>query len=195
MVFALTMTGTETSERTQRSDDQLMLAYARGDKAAFDQLYGRYKQPIYNYLYRNCRRQPTVEEIFQDVWLKLISASKRYQTKDRFRQWLFTLAHNCLVDYYRRAEKERLRDEMPEDIEAMQLATERQANDTETSEAIRLAILALPDDQRQAFWLREESGFSIKEIAEIQEITTEAAKSRLRYAYQKLRQQLEELSQ
>ena len=180
------------------SDDQLLQAYARGQEKAFEILYEKYKQALYSYFYRNCD-QSLVDELFQDVWLRVIASSKRYQQQNKFRAWLFTLAHNCLVDHYRRQGARvniNVKDENAESVEIQidksVIATEIES--LELGEKLLTAIDSLPPDQKEVFYLREESGFSIKDIAKIQDISNEAAKSRLRYAYGKLRSLLEEAS-
>jgi RNA polymerase sigma-70 factor (ECF subfamily) len=179
----------------QKTDDQLMLHYVRGEKGAFDELYARYKQPLYNYLYRNCGDRTMVDELYQNVWLRVLAAAKRYKNTGRFRSWLFTLAHNCLVDYYRQAEKHTsyfvALEPAIERNSSNGILTETQISDLELQQSINQSIANIPAEQREAFCLREEAGFSIKEIALIQGVTQEAAKSRLRYAYKKLRQDLQ----
>ncbi len=196
MAIALTKTRNVLSVdgHHEVSDDQLMVSFGRGDRSAFDQLYSRYKQPLYGYLFRNCGHTVFVEELFQDVWLRVIASAPRYQRKGRFRSWVFTLAHNCMVDYYRRSSRQSVELHVEAGVVDEHFASEQTVaedfTDSEINTAIQKAIACLPLDQRQAFCLREESGFSVKEIAQIQGITAEAAKSRLRYAYQKLRTSL-----
>jgi len=170
----------------QLSDDQLMVSFGRGDRPAFDLLYARYKQPLYGYLYRNCGNEASIDELFQDIWLKVIASSSRYKRRGKFRSWIFTLAHHCIVDFYRKSARQAVKQSAVEELASNQ-STESSVRDSEVLLAVQTAIASLPLEQRQAFCLREESGFSVKEIAEIQDISVEAAKSRLRYAYSKLR--------
>ena len=170
----------------QLSDDQLMVSFGRGDRPAFDLLYARYKQPLYGYLYRNCGNEASIDELFQDIWLKVIASSSRYKRRGKFRSWIFTLAHHCIVDFYRKSARQAVKQSAVEELASNQ-STESSVRDSEVLLAVQTAIASLPLEQRQAFCLREESGFSVKEIAEIQDISVEAAKSRLRYAYVKLR--------
>jgi len=170
----------------QLSDDQLMVSFGRGDRPAFDLLYARYKQPLYGYLYRNCGNEASIDELFQDIWLKVIASSSRYKRRGKFRSWIFTLAHHCIVDFYRKSARQEVKQSAVEELASNQ-STESSVRDSEVLLAVQTAIASLPLEQRQAFCLREESGFSVKEIAEIQDISVEAAKSRLRYAYVKLR--------
>ncbi|MFT4797560.1 MAG: RNA polymerase sigma-70 factor (ECF subfamily) [Candidatus Azotimanducaceae bacterium] len=173
---------------TPITDDDLYRRYCSGNDRAFDQLYVRFKQPIYNYV-RKSVPSHRVEELFQDVWLKVIASKTRYKDNGRFRQWLFTCAHHLIVDEYRRASKV---DEVPFSDKAK--VTNNTANESKTNlqRKIDMVLDLLPNEQRQAFYLRHELECSIAEIAEIQACNPEAAKSRLRYAYSKIKIQLED---
>jgi len=178
------------------SDDELLQAYLRGKEAAFDLLYARYKQSLYNYFYRNCDKA-VVDELFQDVWLRVIASVKRYQNQNKFRSWLFTLAHNCLVDHYRRQGARvniNVKDDDPLRSPVKQASADSIVDGKRLELRLKDALARLPAEQRESFYLREESGFSIRDIAKIQDISNEAAKSRLRYTYKKLRSMLEEAS-
>ncbi|MCB1646561.1 MAG: sigma-70 family RNA polymerase sigma factor [Pseudomonadales bacterium] len=192
---AMVMTEQHKSEATpdlradERYDDGLLVAWQNGRAQAFDELYDRHSQALFSYLYRNCRHEAQANEMFQDVWVRVISSAASYQHRGRFRSWLFTLAHNRLVDYYRRAEHQ-YQTESADDLGGTDVPPEQQAEQAEERQQLQDSLDTLPPEQRQAFYLREECGFSIADIAVIQGITAEAAKSRLRYAYQKLRDQL-----
>jgi RNA polymerase sigma-70 factor (ECF subfamily) len=193
MAIALLESRNSVSTGGQLSDDQLMVSFGRGDRSAFDVLYARYKQPLYGYLYRNCGNEASIDELFQDIWLKVIASSSRYQRRGKFRSWIFTLAHHCIVDFYRKSGRQAVEHSTVEELASNQ-STESNVRDSELLLAVQVAIASLPLEQRQAFCLREESGFSVKEIAQIQDISVEAAKSRLRYAYGKLRMRLADQS-
>lgn len=195
-----TLTGSKETDKTvdqaiaEMSDDSLMLAYGRGDEAAFEAIYLRYKQPIYQYLFRNCNDLQATDEMFQTVWLRLISAAQRYQSRGRFRSYLFTLAHNALVDFYRANQKNKLQEDDPhpeiDNTPSADRGNIEQISAAQRQEIMEGTLNAMSAVQREAFYLRQESDFSIEEIAEIQNISREAAKSRLRYAYGKLRSAL-----
>src|SRR3989338_1153469 len=85
-----------------QSDEELMLGYRNGDAAAFEVLYIRHKGALYRYLLRQCRVAVVAEELLQDVWLNLVRARERYEVKAKFTTYLFRLAPNRLIDYYRR---------------------------------------------------------------------------------------------
>jgi len=191
--MAIALPGKRAGREREKSgtDDRLMAAWARGNRAAFDELYERYKQPLYAYLFRSCRDEPLASELFQDVWLRVISSAGSYRQKGRFRSWIFALAHNRLVDHYRRAEHQAICTRA-EDEAAPGGGPSEQAETNERMSRLEEVVGELPMEQRQAFYLREECGFAVKDIAEIQSVTVEAAKSRLRYAYRKLRAALGE---
>src|ERR1700693_3877138 len=83
------------------SDEDLMLAYAAGDAAAFDALYSRHKGGVYRYLLRQCRQPGIADELFQDVWMNLIRARASYAPTAKFTTWLYRLPHNPLIGHYR----------------------------------------------------------------------------------------------
>jgi len=174
------------------SDEELMLAYATGDAAAFESLYLKHKGAVYRYMLKLCRNEAVAEELYQEVWMKLIKARENYQVKAKFTTYLYKLAHNQFIDHYRKQNVRIVEDQSIEvdDVEPGQLSANNPEKQTQTSQAInKLSELldALPNEQREVFLLREEAGMSMPEIAETLSINTEAAKSRLRYAINKLR--------
>ncbi len=82
-------------------DEALMLAYARGDAAAFDVLYARHRNGVYRYLFRHCGNAGTADELFQDVWMNVIRVRAAYAPTARFAAWLYTFAHHRMVDHWR----------------------------------------------------------------------------------------------
>lgn len=173
-------------------DGELMLRYARGDLRAFEILYGRHRGGLYRYLARQTRNTETANDLFQEVWSRVIVSRERYEPRAQFRTFLYRIAHNCFVDHCRRS---RVRNESggaEEDWEGSLPGPERDRPDARAEQAqmaahFRAAVAALPPEQRDVFLLYEESGLSLEEIATISGVGTETAKSRLRYAVAKLR--------
>src|SRR5258708_40162393 len=85
------------------SDEELMLAYAGGDAGAFEALYAKHKGAVFRFVLRSVKARGEAEELFQDVWMKVIEARGRYTPRAKFTTWLYTIAHHRLVDH-RRAE-------------------------------------------------------------------------------------------
>ncbi len=183
------------------SDEDLMLAYVAGDVAAFDVLYGRHRGGVYRYLLRQCGHRGTADELFQDVWMNLIRARASYAPTAKFATWLYRLAHNRLIDHYRAsghltlvsAEDEAHQDAVAALPGAPGDEPQARAENRELGERLRAAVAALPLAQREAFLLQQESGLSLAEIAELTGVGTETVKSRLRYAFAKLRENLVDL--
>jgi len=181
----------------ETSDEQLMLDYRDGAAAAFEALYARHRAPLFRFVLRSVRERGQAEELHQDIWMRVIEARSRYQPQARFTTWLYTIAHNRLVDHWRRSG---LRIVSLDDEEAQLeepagnpgLNPERQAQARQGLERLAHAIAALPPAQREAFLLREEAGLSVEEIAAATGTNAEAAKSRLRYALAKLRQAVDD---
>ncbi len=183
----------------KKSDEELMLAYGNGDFRAFEIIYERHRSALYRYLLRQCGKTEDAQELFQDVWTNLIRARKRYEVRAKFTTYLFRLAHNRVVDFYRKSANNPTSMSQPlgpdrEDggnIDELAASDreqpQRQAELQRLGQRLSAAIDQLPAAQREAFLLREEAGFSIEQIANITGVNQETAKSRLRYAVAKLR--------
>ena len=183
-------------------DEARMLAYAAGDAAAFDALYARHRGGVYRYLLRHCGQASVADELFQDVWMRVIRARGTYVPTARFTTWLYHIAQNRLVDHWRadaRAPIDPLTVDDEEDDAALHIPG-ASSDEPETRVAARelrtrldAAIAALPVPQRDAFLLQQEGGLELAEIAALSQVGVETVKSRLRYAVAKLRQALGDL--
>jgi RNA polymerase sigma-70 factor, ECF subfamily len=178
-------------------DAKLMLRYRDGDTDAFSALYSRHKGPLYRYLLRQVRNAGAAADLFQEVWSRLIATRSRYEARAKFATYLFHIAHNCAVDFFRRDLKMR-NSARSEDADTPALEPEvpeyqrpdRIAEFAEQQSALLAALGALPQEQREAFLLHEETGLTIEEIARVTDVGLETAKSRLRYAIRKLKKSL-----
>ena len=181
-------------EEAEASDESLMIAYRDGDAGAFDRLYERHRGGVYRYLLRQCRNAALAEELFQDVWMNLIRAHAAYVVQAKFSTYLYRIAHNRLMDHFRRRDALvlSLDDEAaaPVDEPAAPPPAPPESHMEARAQAAQLLALLdkLPDEQREAFVLQQEGGLSVEEIAEATGVTRETAKSRLRYAMAKLRE-------
>lgn len=166
-----------------KSDESLMQAYQGGDVAAFELLYRRHKDGLFAFLYRGCPRPAVVEELAQDSWMAVVDGAARYQPSAKFRTWLYQIAHNRQVDYWRRRDNRHTSlEEAPEPLAESPAEPVR--------ERVLDAIGTLPRDQKDALLLQEQ-GFSLADIAAITGAGEETVKSRLRYARRQLRERLE----
>jgi RNA polymerase sigma-70 factor (ECF subfamily) len=174
-------------------DSALMLRYQDGDTSAFETLYRRHNDALYRYLMRHCRHPATAEDIFQDVWGKIIKARATYRPTAKFTTFMYRVAHNCFIDHIRRNKRHSNNTELDPELyadtsETPETATERSL----AKERLAIALNDLPDEQKDAYLLHEEAGLSIDQIASVTGSNRETAKSRLRYAVNKLRAAIEE---
>jgi RNA polymerase sigma factor (sigma-70 family) len=170
----------------QAPDEELMLAYRGGDAGAFDTLYARHRTPLFRFVLRSIKVRGVAEELYQEIWMRVIEARSTYAPKARFTTWLYTIAHNRLTDHWRKRgltlvalEGDELPSGSPDPAD--------QAQAREALARFAAALDALPPLQREAFLLHEEGGLSIAEIAAATGANDETAKSRLRYATAKLK--------
>ena len=181
--------------QTGPADEELMLAYRAGDAAAFDALYARHRGAVFRYLRRQTWNAAVAEELFQDVWLRLIDARRSYEPRAKFTTWLFTIAHNRLMDHFRARSRAALvsyDDDPADDVPAETPRPEESLARKQDAARLLAAIDALPAAQREAFVLQQEGELSLEEIAAVTGVNRETAKSRLRYAMAKLRVGLRE---
>ena len=176
-----------------------MLAFAQGNAGAFDRLYARHKGTVYRFIARSLPSKADVEEIFQDVWMKAIEARARYEPRAKFTTWIYAIAHNRLVDAWRKkglvlvpldggGDDERAAIDPPDDPANEPFA---QVSNREALARFAAAFEKLPPAQREAFVMKEEADMSIAEIAAATGADEEAVKSRVRYATAKLREALD----
>ena len=179
----------------ETSDESLMLAYAAGEAGAFEALYARHRLRLYRFLLRQLRDGALADELFQDIWQKVIAARATWTPEAAFATWLYRIAHNRLNDHWRALKH---RPPAPEDAEARTERVpdpdtpERQLSQFEQRRRLQLAMDELPPEQREELLLRLEQELTLEEIGEITGVGRETVKSRLRYAMDRLRTRLNE---
>ena len=192
-LYSAPMTDAATPPAT---DEALMLAFAAGDMTAFDQLYARHRRGLYAFLARQVPASQ-LDDLFQDVWLRVARHRANYKPTAQFRTWLFQIARNRAIDLAREKPLALVGDLMtagedcgdPLDNWADESGPTPEQAVAARQEATQLerALATLPPAQREAFLLREHAELSLEEIAQITGVNAETAKSRLRYALNKLR--------
>jgi len=178
------------------SDEALVARYAAGDVAAFGQLYERHELPLWRYLLRQCRDRAAAEDLMQETWFAVTREVTRFRPEGRFAPWLYTIARHRVIDRHRAlhpAESLDVVDALDDEPLAARLADEHGVTplagsvQLQQGHAILAALDQLPREQREAFVLQAESDLSVEEIARVTGTTFETAKSRLRYARDKLK--------
>jgi RNA polymerase sigma factor (sigma-70 family) len=181
-------------------DEDLMLAYAGGDAAAFDALYARHEAALYRFVRRLLGNSLAAQanEVFQETWLRIVVARASFRPQGAaWRTWAFTIAHNLAMDRLRVTGREVLVDSEAESdapLEWLMARIDHVAPSTEDLAFWRAAgaqllhcLEELPASQRAAFLLHHEDGASVEDLAQRLSLPFETAKSRLRYALKKLR--------
>ena len=145
-------------------DEQLMLAYRRGDARAFETLYARHRARLFRFVLRSIKVRAVAEELYQEIWMRVIEARSTYKATARFTTWIYTIAHNRMVDHWRRAGLTQVALDS-DDIPSGDPGPQRQAEGREALARFAAALESLPAAQREAFLLHEEAGLTVAEIA------------------------------
>ncbi|MCB9778804.1 MAG: RNA polymerase sigma factor [Alphaproteobacteria bacterium] len=165
---------------SERTDETLMVAVQDGDRAAYDELFRRWRDPVYRYLHRRCGSQERADDAFQECWLRVHRFRHRYDPGRTFRPWLFTIAANAGYDARRpRPDEHELDERLPAprpDLTSRDLAVR--------------ALAALEPDDRKLLLLVVE-GFSAVEIAEMLETRPGTVRMRIKRARERAAAALE----
>lgn len=187
------------ADADDQPDEVLVARFAAGDAPAFDALYRRHEMRVWRFVRRMVGSDALADDLMQDVWFAVARHLPRWRPEARFTTWLFTLARHRVIDQARASRPQvsiDADDDGPGGIEPLAadsgFGPQRQAQAREQGRALLAAIEALPSEQREAFLLQAEGDLSVQEIAEATGTSFETAKSRLRYAREKLRAQLRE---
>jgi len=174
------------------SDELLFDQFTKGDMTAFEHLYSRYRQSLYTFLLRSCSDHAEADDIYQDAWSRVIYATVPF-TSGSFRAYIFKIARNLQIDSHRRSQIHLVDEhELLEDMADDKPNMARKLDGEDCGELLVSEVALLPGEQRDAFLLKEESGLTLEQIANMLEVGRETIKSRLRYAMKRLRAALEE---
>lgn len=175
------------------TDEQLMQSYAKGDSKAFEQLYLKHKGALYRYFVRQLGDKQLAEDLYQETWGRVIRAAVNYEASAKFNTWLYRIAHNLLIDHVRAVKPVDLIGHDEGNIGLDAFACNEQENpdiqwqNAQKGQLLKSCIALLPQVQKEAFILNIEMGFTAAVISDIAGVTLEATKSRIRYAYQSLK--------
>jgi len=179
------------------ADEQLVSLYQEGNNSAFDTLLKRYQQRVFSYLLYSVKNQELAEDLFQDVFMKMVVRIKsgQYAENGKFSSWMMRIVHNHLIDYYRTSPNAIILSNDESEVDLFNNADiavnenrEKEMIDQQTLREIRGLIALLPDPQREVLLMRVKDELSFKEIAEKTNCSINTALGRMRYAILNLRQ-------
>jgi RNA polymerase sigma-70 factor (ECF subfamily) len=187
-----------------QADEDLMVMYQQGEVRAFEILLGRHRKSVYNFILRFVGDKETAEDLLQETFMRVIKGADAYKRQAKFTTWLYTIARNLCVDQTRRRKHRRHASlDAPMDssedagslmdvIASNEIASDRKSVNKELFATMQRAIAALSEEQREVFLMREFLDLPFKQIAEVVGVPENTVKSRMRYALEKLRLELDE---
>jgi RNA polymerase sigma-70 factor (ECF subfamily) len=187
------------------ADEALMLAYQKGEVRAFEILLTRHRRPIFNFILRFVGARDIAEDLLQETFLRVIKGAANYKRKAKFTTWLYTIARNLCVDQSRRQKHRRAQSldapisrevdsggTLLDVIADEQIPSDRKAVSQQLHKTLHRAIATLSEEQREVFLMREFLDMPFKQIAEVVGAEENTVKSRMRYALEKLRLELDD---
>lgn len=181
------------------TDSVLLQQYMNGDESAFSYLIKRHESKVFGFIYSKVNDVDLANDIFQDTFIKIIHTikHKNYQEEGKFIQWTMRIAHNLIIDHYRKVSKHQFKRDT-EEYSIFDRVVDDSPNienimiDFQIENDIKKIIECLPKDQREVIELRIYEDLSFKEIADQTNVSINTALGRMRYALINLRKIIEE---
>ncbi|MFV0530471.1 MAG: RNA polymerase sigma factor [Flavobacteriales bacterium] len=184
-------------------DQVLVQDYINGDEKALQKLLTRHKSAIYNFIYSKIHNRELAEDIFQDTFIKVIHnlKLKKYNEKGKFLPWVMRIAHNLVIDYFRknnRFRKVEFKNSEDDDFDIFKILDNREDSietiiiKDQILNDLNNILVYLPEDQQEIIRLRFYMGLSFKEISEDTNVSINTALGRMRYALINLRKIINE---
>lgn len=183
---------------TEVTDGELIKSYLNGDEAALEFLIRKHEQRIFSYIIVRIQDRDLANDVFQDTFVKIVKTLRlgKYNEEGKFLQWSMRIAHNLIIDHYRKQKR------MPKvsantEFNIFDLVKDTRLNQEsvmikeQIKEDLHKLIEELPDEQKQVLKLRHFSELSFKEIAEQTDVSINTALGRMRYALINLRKLME----
>ena len=183
------------------ADEELVRLYVEGNNCAFDVLLNRYKDKVFTYLLYSAKSQELAEDLFQDVFIKIITRIKsgKYAENGKFSAWVMRIVHNHVIDHFRTAPIDLIisndateKDLLNSPSIAVNENREQEMIDQQTMKEVKELITLLPDNQKEVLMMRYFDDLSFKEIAEKTNCSINTALGRMRYAILNLRKMANE---
>lgn len=181
------------------NDQKLITLYLEGEERAFEELLSRHQQKIYTSIYLFVKDQAVAEDIFQEVFIKIIDTLRKgkYNHEGKFLQWAMRIAYNMCVDTFRRNKRRPTVSatetfDIFDVLQSPEINAEQGLIRSQTHDKVRQLVDALPPEQREVVILRHYADMSFKEIAKLTRVSINTALGRMRYALINMRKMIEE---
>ncbi|MBQ9864144.1 MAG: sigma-70 family RNA polymerase sigma factor [Bacteroidales bacterium] len=181
------------------SDNELIQGYMNGNPKCFDVLLSRYQAKVYGYIFSVVKDKDVADDIFQDTFFKVVATLNNgdYKDENKFIHWVMRIAHNLIVDYFRRNNKMPIVPNRPDCdvVDTLKLHddnVEQSIMRQQTSRNVRKLVKMLPPEQRRVVILRHYGKCDFKDIAARTGVSINTALGRMRYAIINLRRLAEE---
>ena len=177
-----------------QSDQTLVKSYLNGDESAFEVLIRKHKDKVFAFILSKIKNYNIAHDVFQDTFIKVINSLKmgKYNEEGKFVPWVMRIAHNLVIDYFRRQKK--TRSIAPtDDFDIFDIIPDKEDNaedemiKSQIHSDVKRLIEELPEDQREVLEMRYYKDLSFKEISEITDVSINTALGRMRYAILNLR--------
>jgi len=195
----------QRSAIVQNTDDYLMQQFVAGDRDAYSLIVNRNKRDIFNFILSKVKDREHASDLAQDVFVKLFNSAEQYTAHGKFKAWLFRIAQNICIDFYRKQKKasiislngemDSVANETTTLLDQLEDETSNPVRETEYSELqiiLKQALDTLPEKHQTALLLCQYHGMSYKEIADIQKCPVGTVKSRVHNAFMKMKDVLKE---
>jgi RNA polymerase sigma factor (sigma-70 family) len=182
------------------SEKELIQDYLKGNHSSLQTLIERHKNRLFSYIFLMVKDKQLADDVFQDTYLKVINTLKlgNYKDEGKFIQWVMRIAHNLIIDHFRKAKKipfvesQNSEFDIFDTIRFTDPSIEEQLVTIQIHEDVKKLLQYLPDEQKEVIQLRCYSGLSFKEIADQTDVSINTALGRMRYALINLRKLIEE---
>lgn len=179
------------------TEQELVQLYLEGSEKAFEILLHRHKRKVWSHIYLLVRDREIADDLFQDVFIKVVHTLKsgKYNEEGKFLPWVMRIAHNIVIDHFRRTKKMPMtRSNDEHDVFATQSQPgkniEQQLVNVQIDADVRKLIDNLPEEQREVVIMRTYLNMSFKEIADLTEVSINTALGRMRYALINMRKMI-----
>ncbi len=181
-------------------EKDLIRSYLEGNLSSLQKLIKKYENRLFSYIFMLVKDKQLADDIFQETFIKVINTlnSGRYKDEGKFIQWAMRIAHNLVIDHFRKSKKVTFVENRYEEADVFEnlFISDKSIEDkmvmNQIFSDVKKLMDNLPDDQREVLYLRCYAGLSFKDIAEQTEVSINTALGRMRYALINIRKMIEE---